>query len=47
MGVRDDEDWIEEAMARRWTPTAGLMMFDAGRVQISGGWIAPTDVERC
>jgi hypothetical protein len=44
---RDGEQWIEEAMARRWTKTAVFVTFDDERLQISGVWVAPADVQRC
>jgi hypothetical protein len=42
---RDGEEWIEEAIARRWTKTAVYVTFDDDRLQISGVWVTPTDVQ--
>jgi hypothetical protein len=43
---RDGEEWIDQGMARRWTRTSVYVTFDDERLQLSGVWIAPADVER-
>lgn len=41
----DGEEWID-GTARRWTQTSVYVTFPDDRLQLSGVWLAPADVQR-